>query len=78
MLLIKKENPDLRLCSESHDAFAAIIPVNETKIHKELFKRSLERPIDFNKCTLKRDYLLTIPAEVKAGENYGAMDAVDR
>ena len=71
MFRIKKTLPALQIILESHDAFLAQIPDNETSIreHAELFLRELVIPIDFSMCSLPRGQLV-IPAEVEIGYDY--------
>lgn len=39
----------------------------------EVYKKNVETPIDFNSCTLKRDFQLTIPSEASVGSNWYEM-----
>lgn len=63
------------LCSgESHDALLFQMPIGEYKdICKEI-KQHFERPIDFNNCSIKRDYRLIIPCDIEVGDNYLDME----
>jgi plasmid stability protein len=58
------ENP---FVMESHDAFLALILEEDLARFCALAKHEMERPIDFNNCSLPRDYKLVIPADFKIG-----------
>lgn len=70
MLRIKKRIPEIRFFLESHDSFAALLKDDLIEKAKKIIKEELERPIDFNFCTLKRDYKLVIPCEIKVGKRW--------
>jgi len=66
------------LISENHDSIVIQVPKDEWEIYARMMKKHMERPIDFSTyCSLKRNYILTIPAEVEVSdENYGAFKKV--
>ena len=65
-----------RPLSEAHDGFLAEVPIGREFEYAEHFVRNTqEHPIDFNKCTLARDYKLTIPVEVEwSSSNWKSME----
>ena len=64
---------DLMWISENHDSLTVQVPINNWEPYAWLLKKHMETPIDFSTyCSLKRDYILTIPAEIEVAEkNYG-------
>jgi DNA polymerase-1 len=54
---------------EGHDAIMAEILPDQLQAYAERFKRIAERKINFNTCSLSRDYELTIPVEITTSEN---------
>jgi len=71
---IKKDAPCVLFAGEAHDSFTMQIPRNESlAICREVIKPAFEAPIDFNNCTLKRDYKLVLPVDFEIGENYKDM-----
>lgn len=51
--------------SEAHDGFLAEVPIEIKETYAGEFKRNTEVEIDFETCSLKRDYRLRIPAEAE-------------
>jgi uracil-DNA glycosylase family 4 len=64
MLLCKDEDPNLRIVLEWHDGFLALVPEREAESYARLFIRTMELPIDFSECSLKRG-ILRIPCELE-------------
>lgn len=59
------------LMGEAHDSLLMRFPKGEWEDRARVVKKLLERPIDFNQCSLRRDVKLSIPADVEIGEkNY--------
>lgn len=58
--------------SESHDSLTMQVPENNWEPYARLMKKHFEVPVDFSTyCSLKRDYILTIPCELEIAEkNY--------
>lgn len=58
--------------SENHDSLTMQVPENNWEPYARLMKKHFEAPIDFSTyCSLKRDYILTIPCELEIAEkNY--------
>lgn len=72
MTPIKKRMPrgTFYYAGESHDSFLALCRNDCVDKALPIIKEELEMPIDFNKCTLSRNYQLVIPAEVKIGKRW--------
>lgn len=64
--------------SEDHDSLKMIVPANNWEPYGRLMKKHFEAPIDFSTyCSLKRDYILTIPCELEIAEkNYAEFKKV--
>jgi DNA polymerase I-like protein with 3'-5' exonuclease and polymerase domains len=62
--------PEARLLTEAHDGVLAEVPVERVMEYIEIYKTSIEKPIDFRKGSLPRDYSLVIPCEASAGDNW--------
>jgi len=60
------------LMGEAHDSLLFRFPENEWRDRTRVVKKHLEEPIDFSiNCSLRRNVMLTIPADVEVGyENY--------
>jgi uracil-DNA glycosylase family 4 len=75
MLRIKKRLPWLQIVVEAHDAVVWQCYPEQFNDVAAVVKEEMERPIDFERCTLAREPII-IPADVKVGrENY--KDLVD-
>lgn len=59
-----------RLLTEQHDGVLYEVPIGREEEFASVYKKNIEVPIDFNSCSLKRDFQLMIPAEVSVGENW--------
>lgn len=71
----KEELQGVRFIKEDHDSVTLLAPKGETDSIARILKRCIEIPIDFNFCTLKRDFKLVIPADFEIGEkNYKDME----
>lgn len=52
--------------SENHDSLLMQVPASNWEPYAKLMKKHMMTPIDFSKhCSLKRDYILTIPSDVE-------------
>lgn len=60
--------PDAHCILEKHDSLTFEVPIGQDIDFAIEFKRQMERPIDFSRCSIARDYQLVIPAEIKTGE----------
>ena len=59
------------LLAENHDSALSEVKKDRALEFGLLYKNNIESdPIDFNLCTLRRDYKLTIPCEVAIGESW--------
>jgi len=67
MLRIREQWHENPFVMESHDSFLALVREEELNDFCVLAKNEMERPIDFNGCSLPRDYKLVVPAEFKVG-----------
>ena len=73
-----QECPETRLLAEKHDSIFAEIPKEKLEVYAPVYKRIYERSIDFRKGSIKREYDLVIPAEIKYSlENWGDMKEYD-
>jgi len=60
--------------SEDHDSLKMQVPANNWEPYARLMKKHFEVPIDFSGCSLKRDYMLTIPCSIEFSDtNYSEM-----
>jgi uracil-DNA glycosylase len=65
------------LLAEQHDGMLAEVKNGREVEFGLLYKKNIEsEPIDFNLCTLKRDYQLVIPCEISVGDNWLEMEDV--
>lgn len=64
--------------SEDHDSLKMQVPANNWEPYARLMKKYFEAPIDFSTyCSLKRDYILTIPCDIELSDtNYADMHKV--
>ena len=72
MLRIRKQLPkrDFQFCQESHDSFLSLCREYLVEEAKEIIRKEMEVEIDFNHCSLPRDYLLSIPCDIKMGHRW--------
>ena len=69
-LRLKKREPKLtRIILESHDALLFMVPEREVDYFGPIIKEEMERPINFENCSLPRQDLV-IPCELEIGYNY--------
>lgn len=55
---------------ESHDSATALVLDELIPEYNECIRYAMERPINFSKCSLSRDYDLVIPCEIKVGKRW--------
>lgn len=72
---IKKRCPDVRFVIEAHDSFLVLAPEKDKVEIAQIMKEEMERPIDFEKCTIKRRPLI-IPSDCEMGYDYKNMKKV--
>lgn len=72
------KNEDVQFISENHDSLLMQVPANNWEPYAKLLKTHMMAPIDFSTyCSLKRDFVLTIPADIEISDtNYGEMRKV--
>lgn len=63
-------NKDFFFLEESHDSFLALCREFLVKHAAQIIKEEMMRPIDFNQCSLSRDYQLVIPTDIKIGRRW--------
>ena len=68
--------PYARLLAEAHDGIMVEVPRGQEYDYIHKHKKAVETPIDFRNGSLKRDIVLTIPAEASIGENWYDMQEV--
>ena len=61
---------DFFFLEESHDSFLSLVRDLFIEKFVTVTKEEMEMPIDFNKCTLQRNYQLVIPCEVQIGKRW--------
>lgn len=70
MPLILEDLPEAEFLVEKHDSLLAEVPNENVAKFCELMEKHYIRPINFNTCSLSRDYELVIPVEIKTGQNW--------
>lgn len=55
---------------EKHDELLMEVPENDYELYARLLKKYMQKPIDFNNCSIKRDYQLVIPVEVELSDTH--------
>lgn len=60
--------------NEAHDSSLVEIDPGDLEFYAKTAKKYLERPIDFRKGSIKRDFELVIPCEVEYGECWYGME----
>jgi len=67
--------PYARLINEAHDGTLAEVPEGMEGPYIEEYKKNVETGIDFRKCSLSRDFVLTIPSEASVSkENWLSLE----
>lgn len=73
-----KESEGCEMLVEAHDGVTFEVPKDKIRAAAESYKRGIEIPIDFNYCSIKRDYQLTIPVEAEFSDtNWHNMQSYD-
>jgi DNA polymerase I-like protein with 3'-5' exonuclease and polymerase domains len=68
-LRIRVRVPTIKIAMESHDALLFSIPISKQKEWIPIIRQEMERPINFNNCSLPRRHL-KIPCDIETGNNY--------
>lgn len=68
-LRVAKRMPELKFVVEAHDAMTVLVKNELVNDAAKLFKEEYQKPIIFEKCSIKRHELI-IPCDVKTGKNY--------
>lgn len=68
ILEIRRVKPSIRIFGEAHDAIYWQSKEEEFNEDAGIVREAFERPIDFSKCSLRRD-TLRIPCEIKIGKH---------
>jgi DNA polymerase I-like protein with 3'-5' exonuclease and polymerase domains len=71
-------DPDAQWLSEDHDSLKMLVPEHNWEPYANLLRKHMQAPIDFSTyCSLKRDYVLTIPCDIEISDtNYAEMRKV--
>ena len=69
---------EIKWLSENHDSLLMQVPAGNWEPYAKLMKKHFETPIDFSTyCSLKRNYILTIPSDIEMSDtNYAEMKKV--
>lgn len=76
LIELEETCPWAKPVQEAHDGVLFLVPKGREAELIEKGKKAMETEIDFNHCSLKRDYKLVIPTEVEVGESWGTMEEV--
>lgn len=70
----------VNLISENHDSLLWQVPEKDYEKYSSLMRKHMTTPIDFSRyCSLKRDYILTIPCDVEISDRtYGDLDKISK
>lgn len=60
----------LAFAGESHDSFLGLIKDETIPDLVPIIRKEMEKPINFSKCSLPRDYDLVIPCDIKIGKRW--------
>ena len=61
---------------EAHDSLLSEVLISEKERYCDLFRKHVEKPINFTSCTLSRDFNLTIPCELSEGQDWMNMNEI--
>jgi len=65
MIEISQTAPWAHFVYENHDAHMVEVQKERREEYNEICKKAMEQPIDFNGCSMSRDFELTIPTETE-------------
>src|SRR5579863_164015 len=63
-------NGEATFLVEAHDALVIEAPKNNWEPFARLLRENMQKEIDFNQCSLKRDYRLKIPADIEVSDTH--------
>ena len=66
---IRRDHRWIRIVNEAHDALLFMVPESRAQECAEIAKYEMEKPINFERCTLSRG-MLVIPSDIEIGYNY--------
>ena len=72
--MLEERLPGVRLLAENHDGILAEVKKEDIHRYAYAFKEITSRPIDFRRCSIRREFLLTIPSEISIGESWDSME----
>lgn len=68
---IKECREIVRPLSEAHDGFLSEVKLDYQEKYAKTYIKNIQQPIDFNSCSLSRDFQLIIPCEAEwSDENW--------
>lgn len=67
------KSTDFNIVQEAHDAFLSLVPINEYLDIARVMKREHEKPINFDRCSIKRPELI-LPVDFKVGIRWSEME----
>jgi len=76
MLRIREKAPWASMIVEAHDSLLAEVEPSQKSDYCEIFHECTETPINFEECTLSRDFNLTIPTELTWGDNWRDLEEI--
>jgi uracil-DNA glycosylase family 4 len=68
-LRVREAAPWIKIILEAHDALLCSVPIERVGEAANILKPEMERPINFNNCSLSRRSLV-IPCDIETGMNY--------
>ncbi|MEX0597134.1 MAG: DNA polymerase [Candidatus Paceibacterota bacterium] len=74
MLHLDENYPWIDIMIESHDGLLLQCDINRKDEAKIAVKEALLQPLDFNMCSLQRDFILQIPIDIKTGFDWYNME----
>lgn len=67
MIRIAERAPWAIFIVEAHDGLLAEVPHERVEEYAKIFSEEVQQPVNYLKCSLSRDYDLSIPAEISVG-----------
>jgi DNA polymerase I-like protein with 3'-5' exonuclease and polymerase domains len=69
-ILKRADRKHFHFIMEAHDSCVSLVRDEYVNYYCKIVREEMSRPIDFNKCTLSRDYQLVIPTDIKIGKRW--------